>query len=81
MDLSSISSQLNQIELDQFGLNKILINLILQIFIKNNIDDPNDIMSSISEYLDLDINSSIINTLASQLNIMLVNNNWIWIQN
>jgi len=80
MDLSSISSQLNEIELNQFGLNKILINLILQIFIKNNIDDPNDIMVSISEYLDIDIGSSIINNLASQLNIMFSHNNWVWIQ-
>ena len=80
MDLSSISSQLNEIELNQFGLNKILINLILQIFIKNNIDDPNDIMVSISEYLDIDIGSSIINNLASQLNIMFSHNNWVWVQ-
>ena len=80
MDLSSISSQLNEIELNQFGLNKILINLILQIFIKNNIDDPNDIMVSISEYLDIDIGSSIINNLARQLNIMFDHNNWVWIQ-
>ena len=80
MDLSTLSEQLNVIELDQFGLNRILLNLILQMFLKNNVDDPNDIMSCIAEYLEQPINSSIVFNVASNLNIMYVNNNWVWIQ-
>ena len=36
MDLSTLAEQLNAIELEQFGLNRILLNLILQMFLKNN---------------------------------------------
>lgn len=81
MDMTNIMDELNNIEVDQFGLNRLLLNLILQIFLKNNIDDPNDIMSTISEYIDIPINSPIIASLASQLNIMNLDNNWIWIVN
>lgn len=77
--MSSLDSELKEIELDQFGLNRLLLNLILQIFIKNNIDDPNDIMNSISEYLDLPTDCSAINSIANQLNIMKAENSWIWI--
>lgn len=79
MNMSSLDSELKEIELDQFGLNRLLLNLILQIFIKNNIDDPNDIMNSISEYLDLPTDCSAINSIANQLNIMKAENSWIWI--
>ena len=79
MDMLSVITEINRIELDQFGLNKILLNLILQMFIKNNIDDPNDIIATISEYIDVPINSPLITALASQLNIMNVNNNWVWV--
>ena len=81
MDMTNIMDELNNIEVDQFGLNRLLLNLILQIFLKNNIDDPNDIMVTISEYIDITINSPIIASLASQLNIMNLDNNWIWIVN
>lgn len=80
MDLSTLAEQLNMIELDQFGLNRILLNLILQMFLKNNIDDPNDIMNCIAEYLEQPINSSIVFNIASNLNIMYVNNTWVWIE-
>lgn len=79
MDMLSVITEINRIELDQFGLNKILLNLILQMFIKNNIDDPNDIIATISDYIDVPINSPLITALASQLNIMNVNNNWVWV--
>lgn len=80
MDLSSLSESLNQIENNEFGLNHILINLILQIFIKNNIDDPNDIINTISDYLEQDTNSLIILTIANKMNIMKSNGIWVWIQ-
>ena len=80
MNLSTIAEQLNAIELDQFGLNRILLNLILQMFLKNNIDDPNDIMNTIAEYLEQPVNSNIVMNVASNLNIMYVNNIWVWIQ-
>ena len=79
--MTNIMDELNNIEVDQFGLNRLLLNLILQIFLKNNIDDPNDIMSTISDYIDIPITSPIIGSLAAQLNIMNVDNNWIWIIN
>ena len=60
MDMLSVITEINRIELDQFGLNKILLNLILQMFIKNNIDDPNDIIATISDYIDVPINSPLI---------------------
>ena len=79
--MSNITNELNRIEVDQFGLNRLLLNLILQIFIKNNIDDPNDIITTISEYIDIPEDSSIIIALANQLNITNINNNWLWIEN
>ena len=79
--MTNIMDELNNIEVDQFGLNRLLLNLILQIFLKNNIDDPNDIMATISDYIDIPITSPIIGSLAAQLNIMNVDNNWIWIIN
>ena len=81
MNMSNITNELNRIEVDQFGLNRLLLNLILQIFIKNNIDDPNDIITTISEYIDIPEDSSIIIALANQLNITNINNNWLWIEN
>ena len=80
MDLSDIADELMKIDKDQYGLNKILLNLILQIFLKNNVDDPNDIVITIAEYLDLNSNSSLIIALAHQLNIMWNGNNWVWME-
>ncbi len=80
MDLNSLTDSLNEIEIDEFGLNRILINLIIQIFIKNDITDPNDIMNTISQYLELDNNNSVINLIASKLNIMNTGNTWTWIE-
>tara|TARA_B100001093_G_scaffold520417_1_gene615640 strand:- start:7360 stop:7605 length:246 start_codon:yes stop_codon:yes gene_type:complete len=80
MDLSSIANELSNIESNQFGLNKLLLNLILQIFLKNNIDDPNDIIITISEYLDVNPTSTLIIQLANQLNIMWNGSNWVWIE-
>ena len=80
MDLSSIANELSNIESNQFGLNKLLLNLILQIFLKNNVDDPNDIIITISEYLDVNPNSTLIIQLANQLNIMWNGSNWVWIE-
>ena len=79
MDLSSLSDSLEEIRIDEFGLNQILINLILQIFLKNDITDPNDIINSIAQYLNIENNLPLINLIASKLNIILVNQNWCWI--
>ena len=81
MDLSSIANELSNIENNQFGLNKLLLNLILQIFLKNNMDDPNDIITTISEYIEIDQFNPLIIQLANQLNIMWNGNNWCWIEN
>lgn len=70
--------ELNNIELDQYGLNRILINLILQMFIKNNVDDPNDIIYTIADYMSVQVESSVIGIIAGQLNIMNVEGRWIW---
>ena len=70
--------ELNNIELDQYGLNRILINLILQMFIKNNVDDPNDIIYTIADYMTLQVESPVIGIIAGQLNIMNVEDQWIW---
>ena len=80
MDLSELSRSLINIEDDEFGLNRILINLILQIFIKNNITDPNDIMCSIAQYLELNMDNPIILTIANKLNIIWNGNNWVWVE-
>lgn len=80
MDLSDLTNSLQQIEDNEFGLNRILINLILQIFIKNNITDPDDIISSIAEYLDTQPHTPIIHVLAGKLNIMWINNKWVWVE-
>ena len=79
MDLSSLSDSLEEIRIDEFGLNQILINLILQIFLKNDITDPKDIINSIAQYLNIENNSALINLIASKLNIILVNQNWCWV--
>ena len=80
MDLSDIADELMKIDKDQYGLNKILLNLILQIFLKNNIDDPNDIIITIADYLNINNNSSLIYALAHQLNIMWNGTSWVWIE-
>lgn len=80
MDLSQLTQSLNQIEDNEFGLNRILINLILQIFIKNNITDADDIITSISEYLEIDCHSLLIHSIAGKLNIMWSNSKWVWIE-
>jgi len=80
MDLSDIADELMKIDKDQYGLNKILLNLILQIFLKNNVDDPNDIIITIAEYLNVNSDSSLIIALAHQLNIMWNGSNWVWME-
>ena len=80
MDLSELTTSLNQIEDNEFGLNRILINLILQMFIKNNITDPDDIIISIAEYLDTEPHTPLIHCLAGKLNIMWSNCKWNWIE-
>ena len=80
MNLSQLSESLNQIEDNEFGLNRILINLILQIFIKNNITDPDDIITSICEYLEIDYQCLLIHSIAGKLNIMWSNSKWVWIE-
>ena len=81
MDMSDISNSLEQITIDQFGINKILVNVILQLFLKNNVDDPQDIVNTISEYLEVSVNSKIIETVANELNISLINGLWVWVIN
>ena len=78
MDMEELTTEIDRIEYDQFGLNKILINLILQIFIKNNVDDPNDIINTIADYMSVSVESSIISTIAGQLNIIKLDDSWIW---
>lgn len=78
MDMTNMIDELNNIELDQYGLNRILINLILQMFIKNNVDDPNDIIYTIADYMSVQVESSVIGIIAGQLNIMNVEGRWIW---
>jgi len=80
MDLNSLTQSLSQIEDNEFGLNRILINLILQIFIKNNITEPDDIIISIAEYLDTQPHTELIHMLAGKLNIMWSNDKWIWLE-
>ena len=80
MDMTMISDSLNEIELDEFGLNRILINLILQIFIKNEITDPNDIINSIIQYLELNPDDEITYIIANKLNIINQNGIWIWVE-
>ena len=81
MDMSDISSSLEQVTIDQFGINKILVTVILQMFLKNNIDDPDDIVNTIAEYLEVSVNSQIIETVANELNISFINGIWIWVIN
>ena len=78
--MTLLKESLNQIELDEFGLNRILINLILQIFIKNEITDPNDIINTIIQYLDIEYNNPIIYLIANKLNILNQSGNWIWVE-
>ena len=78
--MTLLKESLNQIELDEFGLNRILINLILQIFIKNEITDPNDIINTIIQYLDIECNNPIIYLIANKLNIFNQSGNWIWVE-
>ena len=80
MDLTDLTASLNQIEDNEFGLNRILINLILQMFIKNNITDADDIIISISEYLDTHQHTPLIHSLAAKLNIMWSNDKWVWVE-
>lgn len=80
MDLTELSSSLNEIENSEFGLNRILINLILQIFIKNNMTDADDIIISIAQYLDTEPHTQLIHILAAKLNIMWSNDKWIWVE-
>ena len=76
--MTNMIDELNNIELDQYGLNRILINLILQMFIKNNIDDPNDIIYTIADYMSVQVETPVIGIIAGQLNIMNVEGRWIW---
>lgn len=78
MDMTNMIDELNNIELDQYGLNRILINLILQMFIKNNIDDPNDIIYTIADYMSVQVETPVIGIIAGQLNIMNVEGRWTW---
>ena len=78
MNMSSITDELNRIEIDQYVLNRVLLNLIKQMFIKNNIDDPNDIIYTIADYIDIHHESPIITTIALQLNIINLDGKWVW---
>lgn len=78
MDMTNMIDEINNIELDQYGLNRILINLILQMFIKNNVDDPNDIIYTIADYMSVPVETPVIDIIAGQLNIMNVEGRWIW---
>ena len=81
MDMSDISRSLEQVTIDQFGINKILVNVILQMFLKNNVDDPDDIVNTLAEYLEVSVNSQIIEIIANELNISLINGIWVWVIN
>ena len=81
MDMSNMSSFLEQLSIDQFGVNKILCNLILQMFLKNNVDEPDEIVNTIAQYLELPINSSIVEGIANELNISFINGIWVWVIN
>ena len=81
MDMTDMSRSLEQVSIDQFGTNKILCNLILQMFLKNNVDDPDEIVNTIAEYLELPVNSHIIEGIANELNISFINGIWIWVIN
>ena len=81
MDMSDMSNSLEQITIDQFGVNKLLVNVILQMFLKNNIDDPEEIINTLSDYLEVPVNSSIMVTLANELNISFINGLWVWVIN
>ena len=81
MDMSSMSNSLDQVSIDQFGINKILCNLILQMFLKNNVDEPDEIVSTIAQYLELTIDSPIVEGIANELNISFINGIWIWVIN
>ena len=74
MDMSDMSSSLEQVSIDQFGINKILCNLILQMFLKNNVDEPAEIVNTIAQYLELTIEG-----IANELNISFINGIWVWI--
>ena len=80
MDLSSLYEGINEIESNEFGLNRVLINLILQMFLKNNIDDPNDIINTIAQYLDIECHTPLIHIIAGKLNIMWQTDRWIWVE-
>ena len=79
--MSNMSSSLEQLSIDQFGVNKILCNLILQMFLKNNVDEPDEIVNTIAQYLELPINSSIVEGIANELNISFINGIWVWVIN
>ena len=79
MDMSDMSSSLEQVSIDQFGINKILCNLILQMFLKNNVDEPDEIVNTIAQYLELTIDSPIVEGIANELNISFINGIWVWI--
>ena len=79
--MSDISRSLEQVTIDQFGINKILVNVILQMFLKNNVDDPDDIVNTLAEYLEVSVNSQIIEIIANELNISLINGIWVWVIN
>ena len=81
MDMSDMSSSLEQVSIDQFGVNKILCNLILQMFLKNNVDEPDDIVNTIAQYLELPIDCPIVEGIANELNISLINGIWVWVIN
>ena len=81
MDMSSMSNSLDQVSIDQFGINKILCNLILQMFLKNNVDEPDEIVSTIAQYLELTIDSPIVEGIANELNISFINGIWVWVIN
>ena len=78
INMSNMTYELNRIEIDQYALNQLLINLIKQMFIKNNIDDPNDIIYTIADYIDIHYESPIITTIALQLNIINLDGKWVW---
>ena len=49
--------------------------------VKNNVDDPDEIVNTIAEYLELPVNSHIIEGIANELNISFINGIWIWVIN
>ena len=78
--MSSLFEGINDIESSEFGLNRVLINLILQMFLKNNINDPDDIINTISQYLEVECHCQLIHIIAGKLNIMWQTDRWIWVE-